>query len=134
MKDHSIVKQTLSYIEDHLSEDLTLDKIAGELHYSKSYISRAFLTEAGCTLYQYIRERRITEAARKLAETDLPIVEIAYEAHYNSQQAFTLAFHKIYLCTPKEYRKRRAFDPIQPGISMRLCFPGYELAGGELAA
>lgn len=129
MKDHSILKQTLSYIEEHLNEDLTLDKISGKLHYSKSYISRAFSEGAGCTLYQYIKGRRMTEAARKLAETDLPIVEIAYDAHYNSQQAFTLAFHQVYHCTPQTYRKNKIFYPKQNKISMNL----FSL-GGKLAA
>ena len=58
--------------------------------------------------YKYIQGRRLTLAARELVETKKPITEIAYEAHYNSQQAFTLAFHQLYLCTPQTYRKEKA--------------------------
>lgn len=106
MKDKSVTEAAVSYIESHLEEDLTLDKLAKELHYSKFYIARIFSENMDCSVYQYIKGRRLAEAARKLAETDRPIVEIALEAHYNSQQAFTLAFRKQYLCTPQSYRKK----------------------------
>ena len=106
MKDESIVEKAISYIEKHLNEDLSLDELAKNLHYSKFYLERVFAETIDCTVYQYIKERRLTEAARKLIETDKPIVEIALEARYSTQQAFTLAFRKRYLCTPQNYRRK----------------------------
>lgn len=106
MKDKSVVEKTISYIEHHLNEDLSLDELAKKLHYSKFYLERVFAEAIDCTVYRYIKERRLAEAARKLIETNKPIVEIALEARYNSQQAFTLAFRKQYLCTPQDYRKK----------------------------
>lgn len=106
MKDESIVEKTISYIENHLNEDLSLDELAKNLHYSKFYLERVFAESIDCTVYRYIKERRLAEAARKLIETDKPIVEIALEARYSTQQAFTLAFRKRYLCTPQDYRKK----------------------------
>lgn len=77
-------------------------------------------------------------AAQKLAETEQPIVEIAYEAHYDSQQAFTFAFKQLYECTPNTYRKNGVFYPKQPKICMMRSFHGYSFmydsAGGKLAA
>ena len=43
-------------------------------------------------------------AAEKLVNTEKPIVDIAYESNYDSQQSFTLAFRQLYLCTPQRYR------------------------------
>ena len=106
MKDESIVEKAISYIENHLNEDLSLDELAKNLHYSKFYLERVFAETIDCTVYQYIKQRRLAEAARKLMETDKPIVEIALEARYSTQQAFTLAFRKRYLCTPQDYRKK----------------------------
>ena len=106
MKDESIVEKAISYIEKHLNEDLSLDELAKNLHYSKFYLERVFAETIDCTVYQYIKQRRLAEAARKLMETDKPIVEIALEARYSTQQAFTLAFRKRYLCTPQDYRKK----------------------------
>ena len=106
MKDESIVEKAIYYIENHLNEDLSLDELAKNLHYSKFYLERVFAETIDCTVYRYIIERRLAEAARKLIETDEPIVEIALEARYSTQQAFTLAFRKRYLCTPQDYRKK----------------------------
>ncbi len=75
---------------------MPLDKIANALNDSKFYIARFFTEEIKCTVYKYIQGRRLTLAAQKLVETEQPIVEIAYEAHYDSQQTFTLAFKQLY--------------------------------------
>lgn len=138
MSDRCIVKAVLSYIEENLNEDLSLDLIEANLCYSKFYINRLFAKETGCTIYKYIQARRLTEAARKLVETDLPIARIAQEAHYNSQQAFTLAFHRAYACTPLAYRRNGAFHPMQPGITMSGSDHSmkhiYSVLGGSMAA
>ena len=83
MSDDRIIQKVASYIEQHIEEDLSLDKIAEALNYSKFYIARTFAEETGCTIYKYIQGRRLTLAAKKLVETEEPIIEIAYEAHYN---------------------------------------------------
>ena len=119
MNDTSIISDLLSYIEDNLTGDLSLDTLACEFNYSKFYLARIFSEHTGCTLYKYIQGRRLTDAAQKLVETGQPIVEIAYEAHYNSQQAFTLAFHQMYALSPQTYRKNGVFLPRQPKIDMR---------------
>ena len=138
MNKNVVVKKVVDYIETHIDEDLPLDKIADELNYSKFYLARIFTEETKCTVYKYIQGRRLTLAAQKLVETEQPIVEIAYEAHYDSQQAFTLAFKQVYGCTPKIYRKNGVFYPKQSKISMMSSLGGYTymycLAGGELAA
>ena len=118
MGESNIVKMIADYVENHLDDDLHLDKIAEELHYSKYYLARVFAEKTGRTIYKYIQGRRLTLAAQALVETEKPIIEIACEAHYGSQQAFTLAFEQLYLCTPQVYRKRGIFYPAQSGIVM----------------
>lgn len=132
MSQNNIVEKITEYIEAHLEEELSLDKIAGELNYSKFYIARFFAEKTGCTVYKYIQGRRMTVAAKKLAETEKPIVEVAYEACYNSQQAFTVAFHQIYGCTPQMYRRNGVFYPAQTRIRMEKS--GDYLWGGRMAA
>lgn len=105
MSNRAMTERVLWYIETNLDEDFGLDQIAKELNYSKFYMIRTFKEEIGVTLYQYIRNRRLREAARKLIETKQPIVEIAFEAGYGSQQAFTQAFRRTFQCTPQECRK-----------------------------
>lgn len=119
MNKNPIVKDVLSYIEENLQEELSLDSIAGKLNYNKCYMNRLFAKSVGCTIYQYIRSRRLTEAAQQLAETEIPIVEIAQEAHYDSQQAFTQAFRQLYLISPQAYRQRGEFVPRQPRVYLK---------------
>lgn len=138
MTDNSVINAAISYIEDNLQENLSLDDIEKKLNYSKFYINRLFVKKVGCTMHKYIQVRRLTEAARHLAETDKPIIEIAFEAHYNSQQAFTAAFQQIYLCTPKAYRKNGIFYPMQTRITMQTRISCYQnlisMSGGNIAA
>lgn len=138
MGGNNIVEKTVRYIENHLNEDLSLDRIAKELNYSKFYLARIFVEKTECTIYKYIKGRRLTLAAQKLVETQKPIIEIAYEANYNSQQAFTLAFHQLYLCSPQMYRKNGVFYPKQNRISMKSsthCFSYTNyVCGGRMAA
>ncbi len=138
MDKRDILNRILSYIEDNLEKEITWDMIAGEVCYSKFYIARIFKENTGCTLHKYIRGRRLTEAARYLAETDMPIIEIAYEAHYTSQQAFTKAFEKEYRNTPQTYRKKGRFYPKQSRITMKAVQyklnGNYRGMGGQMAA
>lgn len=138
MSNNIVVKKVVDYIETYIDEDLSLNKIANTLNYSKFYIARIFAKETKCTVYKYIQGRRLTLAAQKLVETKQPIVEIAYEAHYDSQQAFTLAFKRFYGCTPKIYRKNGVFYPKQSKMSMMSSLGGYtfmnHFTGGKLTA
>lgn len=65
----------------------------------------------GCTIYKYIQMRRLTVAAEKLVYTKKPIIEIAYEANYSSQESFTYAFRQLYGHPPQEYRAIKIHIP-----------------------
>jgi AraC family transcriptional activator of mar-sox-rob regulon len=102
------IKDVIEYIEEKLSfeERLDLETIATHAGYSRFHLNRMFSEATGCTLHRYIKERRLSEAARKLVEEETrSISDIAFEASYQSQQAFTFAFKNAFGCTPKTYRE-----------------------------
>lgn len=113
-----IIKKVIDYIENNLEQEIDLDNIAKTIGYSKFHLNRMFTEETNMTIHKYVQIRRLTVAAEKLVKTDMPIVQIAYEAGYHSQQAFSLAFKQIYLYPPKIYRNRGIFVPKQQQISM----------------
>lgn len=115
-----IVKGVINYIENNLDKEIDLAKIAENIGYSKFHLNRIFAEETGCTIYKYLQVRRLTIAAEKLTNTDRPITQIAYEAGYNSQQAFSLAFKQVYVYPPKIYRDMGVFIPRQTKLSMCL--------------
>ncbi len=108
-----IVSQAIRYMEEHLHEKLDLERVAAALHYSKYHLHRIFTKTVGLTVHDYARRRRLTEAARLLAFSKKPIVEIALLSGYKSQQAFTDVFKAMYKAPPAKFREERAFYPLQ---------------------
>ena len=119
MKDQKeVVKKVIDYIERNLEEEINLDNISKNIGYSKFYLNRIFTEYTGVTIYKYLQNRRLTVAAEKLVKTDKPIMQIAYEAGYDTQQSFSFAFKQVYLYPPKIYRDIGIFTPKQNRISM----------------
>lgn len=111
MENIKMIEKVVEYIEDNLDSQLNLDEIAKEAGYSKFHLNRMFLSCVGCTMYKYIQMRRLTVAAEKLSYTEKPIIEIAYEANYSSQQSFTFAFRQLYGHPPQVYRTKKIHIP-----------------------
>lgn len=107
------VTVAIDYIEDHLSGKLELGTVADAMHYSKFHLHRMFTETVGLTIHEYVQRRQLTEAAKLLAFSDEPILDIALLAGYESQQAFTAVFKTMYKKTPKQYREDGEFYPLQ---------------------
>lgn len=119
MKDQKeVVKKVIDYIEKNLEKEINLDSISKSIGYSKFYLNRIFTEHTGITMYKYLQSRRLTAAAEKLVKSDKSIMQIAYEAGYDTQQSFSFAFKQIYLCSPNIYRKIGIFMPKQNRMSM----------------
>ncbi len=117
-----VVKNVIDYIEKNLEEKISLEDIARESGYSKFHLNRIFAEHTGVTIYRYLSNRRLTVAAEKLVRTDTPISQIACEAGYDTQQAFSFAFKQLYLSPPRVYRNLGVFIPRQDKISMSSFF------------
>jgi AraC-like DNA-binding protein len=112
MKKNLVIEKTLDYIEQNLEGDLSLDIVAGVAGYSKFHLNRVFQEYVGITICKYIQLRRLSLAARRLAEGEDPIINIAYDAGYASHQAFTYAFRLVYGRTPRQYRAGGRYSPM----------------------
>ena len=106
------VQKMIDFIEEHITENPTLDSISRSLHYSKFYCSRQFRLVVGMTLKQYLAGRRLYHATIQVRDTKKPIIDIALEYGYSSQAALTRAFQYTYGCTPSVYRKYPVPIPI----------------------
>lgn len=93
-------------IEERLSERLTIETIAQQLHYSPSYLSILYKQETGKTIGDAISAARIRKAMRLLRETDIAIYEIAVRVGYHEQAHFARLFKRMTGMTPKDYRKQ----------------------------
>ena len=107
------VGKALWYIESHFNEAISLDDIAGVAGVSRFHMSRAFSVATGQSILAYIRGRRLTEAARKLAGGAPDILSVALEASYNSHEAFTRAFGLQFGVTPEILRSRGTLENLE---------------------
>src|SRR5438034_9522277 len=97
-------QKALWYIEGHLDDALTLDKIAGIGGVSRFHMVRAFAEVTGLSVMRYVRARRLSEAARALAGGAPDILTLALDADYGSHEAFTRAFRDHFGVTPETVR------------------------------
>ena len=80
MQKRAYIHAMLSYIEDHLSEDLKPESIAGGHFISVSQLYRDFYAFTGHSVKEYIRKRRISNACEKIKCSELPLTVIADES------------------------------------------------------
>ena len=107
------IETVIEYIENNLSDTLTLEKVSKAVHYSKYHLHRLFSDVVGMTIHDYIGRRQLTEAAKFLVFSEKPIIEIALICGYESQQAFSFAFKSMYKIPPAQYRENGIFYPLQ---------------------
>jgi AraC family transcriptional regulator len=99
-----MLREILNYIQEHLSEDLSLVELATVAHMSPHYFSTLFKQSTGISPRQYITQCRIEIAKQLLTRRDLTIVEICHQVGFQSQSHFTNIFHRHTKVTPKTYR------------------------------
>ncbi|MDG0808860.1 helix-turn-helix transcriptional regulator [Cohnella rhizosphaerae] len=93
------------HIDDHLGDDISLNRLADLVRLHPSYLSRLYKEMTGRGLYDYISERRLAAARKYLRQSSLKVHEIAAALGYNSSFAFARFFKSQTGATPQEYRQ-----------------------------
>lgn len=97
--------QTLCrYMEEHFSENITLDELLSMTSFGKSYLLRSFTKQVGVSPYRYLQTVRLEKAKRFLEQGTAP-VEAAAMAGFADQSHFTNAFKSFIGLTPKQYQR-----------------------------
>ncbi|MBW7452934.1 response regulator [Paenibacillus sepulcri] len=94
------------YIENHLSEDLSLEALASHVYLHPTYLSRLYKQITGVRISDYLKDMRLTKAKELLANPRMKIHEVAVLVGFESAHYFTKVFKKEMLVTPQEYRDR----------------------------
>ncbi|PZP51490.1 MAG: hypothetical protein DI598_03085 [Pseudopedobacter saltans] len=101
------------FIENHLSDDLSLQSLAAMLSLTPEGLRKSFKAYSGHTLANYIKQVRVRKAADMLLQLpDKKIQQIAAAVGYGSRQGFDKAFRQVMHCTAEHYRHREN-DPKQ---------------------
>lgn len=93
------------YVENHISEQLTVSNICKDLYMSKTGLYTIARDMFGMGISDYVREKRIERGKRFLAETDLSITQIAYETGFSDANYFTRVFKTEVGTSPRAYRE-----------------------------
>ena len=93
------IAEILSYIDDHLSEDLDAQIIAKAFFISKYHMMRLFRRETGTTVHLYITQKRLVKA-RELMDSGMRATEACYRCGWRSYSSFTRAYNKHLGTTP----------------------------------
>jgi AraC-like DNA-binding protein len=99
------VQRMKDYIEEHITEPITLRMLADAANYSPWYADRVFKELTGQTPFEYLRAVRLARAAARLRDTDAKIIDVALDFVFGSHEGFTRAFSKQFGITPQHFRK-----------------------------
>lgn len=103
---YNVVRNSVEYIEQNLCENLSLEILADRYAFSPYHYHRIFHYLTGNTVMEYIRKRRLSAAADVLLQTDRNITDIAMQFQYQSHEAFTRAFKRLFGHNPGYCRKK----------------------------
>lgn len=95
-----------NYIQHHMSEAITAEKIAEELFLSRPYLSRRFKEETGQSITDFVLQEKTEEAKRLLRYSDKPIIAISDYLGFSSPSHFARTFKKYTGKTPTDYREK----------------------------
>lgn len=119
----NLAGKALWFIESHYGHELALEDIASHSNVSRYHMSRAFEAATGQSVMRYVRRRRLTQAARALANGAPDILSVALDAGYSSHEAFTRAFCDHFGLTPETVRTQGHLNNIQLTEPIRMNQP-----------
>ncbi len=103
------LERSRQYIEEHLDEKISLDKLAQVAYLSKYHYHRIFRAVYGEAVKSYIKRIRLENSARLLNYSQMSVHEIAIRTGYDSQSAFSTAFKKYFGMSPIDFRNTKSF-------------------------
>jgi AraC family transcriptional regulator len=99
------ILRVLVYIQTHLDDALALDELAAVAHFSPYHFHRIFRGMVGESVMEHVRRLRLERAAFRLKFGDAPVTRLAFEAGYETHEAFTRAFGAMFGVPPSQFRE-----------------------------
>ena len=103
--DDQIIQKINEYIDSHSEEQIRLEDIAYMVNLSPSYAAIYFRKKTGITVRDYILQKKMETARKKLLEKDVSVTDIAYALGYHDYRSFSRAFKNITGMTPSEFQE-----------------------------
>lgn len=104
------VNHAIAYMEEHLTEPISLTNVAKSVNLSVFHFHRAFSLLTEMSPAEYLRKRRLSQAAAELVNGSGKVIDVAFKYGYESPESFTKAFTRFHGVTPMQAKKG---SPIQ---------------------
>ena len=117
----SCIRKTIDLIEDDLQGDVNVQTLASKVYLSPVLLQKGFSVMTGYSIGEYVRNRRLYQAAIDLQNTDDKVIDIALNYGYETPESFTKAFTRFHGVTPSQARLGaaiRGFARLKINISM----------------
>jgi AraC family transcriptional regulator len=110
--------RVLNHIQRHLDEPLDLETLAGLTHFSPAHFHRVFKGMIGETVMEHRRRIRLERAWVRIAQDGISVTDAAFDAGYDSLEAFSRVFRRTFGLSPSQCRTNweRRFAPAPSGI------------------
>ena len=119
MKSLELLACALSYMEDHLQENICTEDIAEACFCSKSTIEKLFRCVNRMSVRDYLVRRRMTLAAKQLvADPQVSVLEVALQYGYSTNESFSRAFKQVWNCQPSKFRENTKCPELFPRLRM----------------
>lgn len=128
-----IISGSIDDIENNLCDNITAESLAKKYSVSSFYFQKMFSIICGCTVGEYVRNRRLTLAGGDVTDTKNSIIDIALKFGYESNESFTRAFTRFHGTTPSEVRKSKSNLKVFSKISPLLNLTGGNIIMGNLS-
>ena len=108
------IRTAIEYMEEHLEDSISAQDVADRVNISPFFLQRGFSVMTGYGIGEYLRNRRLYQAALDLRDTDDRVIDIAVRYGYESQESFTKAFSRFHGATPSQVRAGAAVNVFLP--------------------
>ena len=108
------IRTAIGYMEAHLTDDVSLEDVAREVHLSPFFLQRGFSLMTGCGVGDYLRSRRLYQAALDLQKGSEKVIDIALKYGYETPESFAKAFARFHGATPTQVREGAAIRSFLP--------------------
>lgn len=114
------LNQMMNYIEEHLEEELDTSKLASMIGVNAYTLQRLFPILTNVTLSEYIRKRRLSQAAKDLVQKNAKVIDIAIKYGYDSATSFSRAFMRFHGVKPSEVKGKDNHLKVYPKLEFHM--------------
>lgn len=108
------IEDVVNYIEENITEKLTVEDIAKQVYLSPGHLQRVFEFVFGIPIAEYVRKRKLQKSLEMLYNTDAKISDIAYDIGFGHESSYIRSFKREFGFTPGEARRMPEKLPLFP--------------------